>query len=81
MLNVLNGSEAEFCRSVAMSALPLKADIAARQLDVRFVPKTSSLMRCNNQPAVACFNFSPFHFCHTLINSSSRLCEQPEQIL
>jgi hypothetical protein len=31
--------------------------------------------------AVACFNFSLFHFYHTLVNSSSRSCEQAEQIL
>jgi hypothetical protein len=31
--------------------------------------------------AVARFNFSLFHFYHTLVNSSSRSCEQAEQIL
>jgi hypothetical protein len=31
--------------------------------------------------AVGCFNFSLFHFCHTLVNSSSRSREQTEEIL
>jgi hypothetical protein len=44
------------------------------------IDENLKLMRCNNLPAVA-FNFSSFHFCHTLINSSSRSREQTEQIL
>jgi hypothetical protein len=30
---------------------------------------------------VVCFNFSLFHLCHTLVNSSSRSRDQIEQIL
>jgi hypothetical protein len=106
-----------------MSALPPKADIGRRQLDVRFVPKADSCAAAilslvdhsvgapkqrkrygkteclrgfreefsidrnfkfdaaQQLRAVACFNFSLFHFCHTLVNSSSRPQEQTEQIL
>src|SRR4029077_11868425 len=44
------------------------------------IDENLKLMRCNNLPAVA-FNFSSVHFCHTLVNSSSRSREQTEQIL
>jgi hypothetical protein len=33
------GQKRTFLRSVAMSAIPPKADIGTRHLDVRFVPK------------------------------------------
>jgi hypothetical protein len=36
------GQKRTFSRSVAMSALPPKADIAERGYDVRFVPKALS---------------------------------------
>jgi hypothetical protein len=61
------------------SALPaFRSNVGRGFLSTR----TSSLMRRNNcLRAVSCFNFSLFHFCHTLDDSSSSPQEQTEQIL
>jgi hypothetical protein len=61
------------------SALPVfRSNVGRGFLSTR----NSSLMRRNNcLRAVSCFNFSLFHFCHTLNDSSSSPQEQTEQIL
>jgi hypothetical protein len=43
----------------SMSALPPKADIAGRQLDVRFVPIADIIVRARLQPAVGGKEFVP----------------------
>jgi hypothetical protein len=80
------GGESSVCSTERPNAAP--TSVAHRcqpnsgRLEGGFLStRTSSLTRCNNRRAVACFNFSLFHFCHTLVNSSSRSREQTEQIL
>jgi hypothetical protein len=63
-----------YCRAECLSGF--SGTLEEISIDKNFKSNAVQQLR-----ALACFNFSLFHFCHTLVNSSSRPHEKTEQIL
>ncbi|MGA8695788.1 MAG: hypothetical protein WB689_18475 [Xanthobacteraceae bacterium] len=86
LTNVRFVPQADSCTAAILSHVVGVAQRGQGRVPLRFsggisIDKNFKIDAAQQLHTVVCFNFSLFHLCHTLVNSSSRSRDQIEQIL
>jgi hypothetical protein len=81
-----NRPQADSCTAAILPHVVGVAQRGQGRVPLRFsggisIDKNFKIDAAQQLHTVVCFNFSLFHLCHTLVNSSSRSRDQIEQIL
>jgi hypothetical protein len=84
--DVCFGPQADSCTAAILPHVVGVAQRGQGRVPLRFsggisIDKNFKIDAAQQLHTVVCFNFSLFHLCHTLVNSSSRSRDQIEQIL